>query len=327
MLRIQPVSGCALDRVADLDRHFPGVAGAFLRASAERRQVIAALLAGPNCRELGDEQIANLVMSGNHQTILRTAYGDVPPGFRGALGRAGSQPHPPSFYPMLHAMLAQPAHSGVRRAIGQSATLDLSKLRIVSMLPLAICTSDIAEAATTVGQAKEIIALISTMASCGIDQAAFFLALRQVQSDRQLTECLKRWALKAMLPPHPVAASDAYRPVTSAAGLREIARRYRNCIEQRFLTSSLDGEDAFAEFRLGEVGKGIVVHLQRRSGRWWLDGMYGPHNAQPKSELRLAATQYLETQGVRAQPKQHRARGPWAALGRLTSPFLYAEME
>ena len=43
--KIAPISGWALHYIIALDAHWPGVAGGYFRASDERRQVIAALLA------------------------------------------------------------------------------------------------------------------------------------------------------------------------------------------------------------------------------------------------------------------------------------------
>jgi hypothetical protein len=87
---IAPLTGWALDSVAELDRHAPGFAGSYLRASDERRQVIAAYLAvAPIPFDDGHRArlSADFLGGADHRAILRAGFGSVPVGLRGALAR------------------------------------------------------------------------------------------------------------------------------------------------------------------------------------------------------------------------------------------------
>lgn len=98
---IAPLTGWALDSVAELDRHAPGFAGAYLRSSDERRQVIAAYLAvAPIPFDDGHRArlSADFLGGADHRAILRAGFGSVPVGLRGALARSGPQPFDRRYY-------------------------------------------------------------------------------------------------------------------------------------------------------------------------------------------------------------------------------------
>ena len=140
---ISPISGWSLDYIVALDAHRPGTAGAFLRASAERRQVVAALISTkPVPADPSDAiELATLMIAGGHRELLSAAFGTVPTGMRGALARTGSQPQPRSFYRTLQHLLSEPSKVHVASAIQQLDTLDLMRLRIAQTLPEDICTA------------------------------------------------------------------------------------------------------------------------------------------------------------------------------------------
>jgi hypothetical protein len=139
-----------------------------------------------------------------------------------------------------------------------------------------------------------------------------------------LRKTIKRWALKTILPPHPVPASDDYQPITSSASLRETGRRFRNCMAQ-YIAGSLDGFDAFALYQPDPTKRGMIVHLEQREGQWHIEGLFGPQNMRPDRELCEAGSAYLESHGVSKRPRDKVQFGPWAALGRFTSPFMFAD--
>ena len=69
---ISPVAGWSLNVIVELDRFRPGTAGAFLRSSDERRQVVSALLSVRS--EPGDSteahDLAKFITAGSHDELL-----------------------------------------------------------------------------------------------------------------------------------------------------------------------------------------------------------------------------------------------------------------
>ncbi len=93
MQNIKPIGGWSLDYIVALDLHRPGTAGDFLRASDERRQVIAALLSTKPIPSdpLEAADLAAFTSKGGHREMLTAACETLPAGLRGALARSG--PH------------------------------------------------------------------------------------------------------------------------------------------------------------------------------------------------------------------------------------------
>jgi hypothetical protein len=147
-------------------------------------------------------------------------------------------------------------------------------------------------------------------------------AICKVRSNRQLVECVKRWALKVPVPQHPVPESFCYRPVTIAADLYRLALRYQNCLRQ-YLVHALNGDHAFAEVSLDPGKRGLMVHLQRGNSKWLVQGLFGFQNAPPRPELRRSALEHLRAHGIEERRRVRLPEGPWSALTRLTSSPFY----
>ena len=112
---IQLTAPWALKLILDLDRHHPGFCGFVLRASGERRQVIAAYLAAKPPSECEPVEVGRFLMEADHRTILAAAYGEYVSGSRGALRRVGDIIAEERLYTLLHQLLADPAQSDVRK--------------------------------------------------------------------------------------------------------------------------------------------------------------------------------------------------------------------
>jgi hypothetical protein len=325
---VAPVSGWILDYIVALDSKLPGFAGAYFRASDERRQVIATYLATRASDETEGGEFAaaaaQFLMRAQHRDILAKAFKTVPEGLRGALARSGPQPHKPRFYGLLQEMLSTPSHDRVIPTIRHISALDLTKLRVIRQLPPEVCNPSIVQALDNVGPAADLAKVITLFAEAGLDRLAMTSAFDRVTCENALRKTIKRWALKTVLPAHPVAPSDSYRPISTSAQLQETGRRFRNCMSQ-YISSALDGIDALALFKPGLSKRGMIVHLQRRDEVWIIEGLFGPQNSRPDPELHREGTAYLESHGVSKRPREQTPTGPWAALGRFTSPYLFGD--
>lgn len=314
--------GWALDTVVELDCHLAGFAGSYLRSSDERRQVVAAYMAvkliGGGAAATRD--IAGFLTRADHRTILQSAFGDVPRGLRGALRRSGSQPHEIGFYAALNELLSSPPHAGIGRSIAVLTEINPLKLSVARKLPAEVCVANVIDAVKSVKAADDTAKVIELLIANGVDRAALIGAVRSVGSSRGLSELWRRWTRRTVFDRHPVPASPDYAPVRNAGELRRLARRYRNCAEH-YIPSVLDGFDHFAQFDSG--GQACVVHVKRRGGVWYLEDLFGKHNARPHPALRAAATAYLREHGVSPWPSTKAETGEWAVLHRLSSSGRY----
>ncbi|CAM3365268.1 hypothetical protein [Sphingomonas zeae] len=325
---IAPLTGWALDSVAELDRHAPGFAGSYLRASDERRQVIAAYLAvAPIPFDDGHRArlSADFLGGADHRAILRAGFGSVPVGLRGALARSGPQPLDRRYYERLFRLLMRPPHREIVRTINQLPQLDHQRLRIAQRLPAQVCCANVVSVITSIKEAHDVAALIGLLIANGADADGLFAAIRKVETARALAGVWQRWSRQMTFGVHPVPASETYLPIVGANDLRRLGLRFNNCAE-RYIVGCLNGFDAFAEFKANN--KALVVHLRRKREHWMIEGMFGKHNACPPPALRAEAIKYLAQHGVGEKPPRESPSGEWEVLNRLAHPFRFElEME
>lgn len=329
MTKIAPLRGWALDRVVALDRHFPGVAGSFLRASPERRQIVASLLAAERngtstapVNNIPDIERARIIANADHRTILVAGYGAPPVGMRGALSRAGSQPHAPRFYTYLYQLLANPRGQTHASTIMQLPRLNLVKLRVIRLLPPDLQSPALVSTIADIETARDVATLTALMAANGIEREALSQALRGVRTRKQLAELWKRWCLKLAFPVQPVADSPEVLSVTSAAALRRMGLKYHNCAEH-YLSEVLEGRAAFCEFT--GHGRGLVVQLRKSSECWVIEDVHASHNGPVRQDSRAAAISYFAELGIFERERSRRMHGNWASMRRLTNRYGFGD--
>jgi hypothetical protein len=317
---IAPLSGWMLKTIVELDQYRPGFAGAYLRSSNERRQVIAAACAVQRDQEVLRED-ADFLLNARHH-ILAKAYRRVPTGLRGALARAGAQPHDKRFYSILARTLNSPSHARIVQAINQLPSIDLTRLCVLRMLPPEVCTPGVVEAVDDVRTTKDAVALIELLVISGVDRHALATAITAVSDKRQLGRLWDRWAARCVFPAQPVQSSAGYHSISNGVDLREMVRRYRNC-SMRYLVDVLNGFSAFGEFSGETDNGGMVVHLRFRADQWEIEDFYGKFNSRPGRAERERATQFLVSAGIVERPVVKNPSGPWDALRRINARWMY----
>lgn len=314
----------ALARITELDVIAPGLAGSFLRASDERRQVLAAFLAVEGDRRPPDQEVAQILKRSRHDALLHLAYGDIPIGFRSALGRAGRSIHPKRFYRYLFLVLSTRGEHRSHDVVQQLPTLEPSRLRVLRALPERLRAARLVALHRDVTHARETAELYRLLTDIGADGEALAKALREVDTARQLSECWRRWSWRVRFPEPPVPASPTYAPVTEAAELKRLALRFRNC-GRRYLADVLEGRHAFAIF-CSDAGE-AVIHLRRREERWWLKDAIGRRNLPISSALRREVEAHLAHHGVERLPPHKPERGPWDVLREVSNRWEYEDEE
>lgn len=198
--KVEPFTGWMLNLAVALDEHLPGFAAHYLRASNEKRQVIAAFCAKRELSRPNIADAADFLMRGRHRTILHAGFGDVPVGFRGALARAGAQPHDPRFYRTLHRLLAKPPHPRIVSTITGIQRLDFQRIRILVILPEDLCSPEIVRAIHDIETAKSAIKVTGLLVEHGVDRSELTRAVRSAKDGEHLARLWKRWAVRCRLP-------------------------------------------------------------------------------------------------------------------------------
>ncbi|WP_072896076.1 MULTISPECIES: hypothetical protein [Sphingobium] len=312
-MEIVPINGWVLNRIVQLDFARPGFAGSYLRASAERRQVIAAFLAAVRVGREKEGEAAAILATADHRSILAHAFGKVPLGLRRALAKSGPQPYDPAYYRDLHTALAcGPQH--VVTAIMQSCKLGPDSLSIITMLPPDICDHRIIHRIEGRQQAEDLALVVSMMAARGIKRSEFVGAL--LKSKRSLKKVVQHWALQIPFAPPPIPEADGYRPIRNGAELRRTALRYQNC-SRRYMTDSIGGANAFAEYTDAD-GRQALLCLEKRDGTWTVDGVYVRRNRQVPGDLNETVRQFAARYGILERRHSERKDDATAALKRFT---------
>ena len=312
-MEIAPLKGWVLDLVAHLDVACPGFAGAYLRASTERRQIIAAFMAAVRIGREGEREAAAMLVTADHRTILEHAFPTVPMGLRRALGKSGPQPHEPAYYRDLHQALLS-GQRQVTAAIMQSPKLTPDRLAIISALPADLCDARIVHRVEARADAHDLTLVTSLLAERGIDRAEFIDALRR--STAPLKKVVQRWALQIPFPPHPIPAAKGYRPIRDGRELRKVALAYQNC-SRRYTNASITGENAFGEFT-DDDSQTALICLQKHEDIWTLDGVYVRRNRQVAADLDKRAREFAARYGILERRYTTGSDDATAALKRFT---------
>lgn len=309
MKSIAPFSGWMLDRIALLDEATPGFAGHYLRASDERRQVIAAFLSATELDDGALNEAADFVMEADHRSILIRAFGSVPTGLRSALGRSGAQPHEPTYYRQIVTLLSG-GNRRVVEAIWRSTVMNPDRVATITACPTDLCDSRILNKIKDRKHAADVALSVDLLSRRGVDRANIIEALRRSDS---INDTIKRWSMRMAFPTGPIPAAEGYRPICNGIELAAIARKYRNCVRGYF-SSAMTGRHTFGEFRY--KGAEVLISFDKTDGMWIVDGVYGYRNHTVDVSLSRAAHAFVARHGV---PDRRPDRGDKAveALRRL----------
>ena len=312
------LKGWLLDATAQLDLHSPGFAGHVLRASDERRHVVAALLSvtPPDAFNL---DLGRRLQCQTHDELITMAFGSNPPGYRRALGRAGEHIQPRRYYRYLWAIFSSTERRQMARVVKGLKRVTWPRLKVVRALPADVRHPNLIDAISDVREARDLGRAVQLLASNGASRAEMAEALTAVRSSQALSNFARRWATRVEFPPHPVPESECYHPIVSGDQLSRTARRFQNCAREH-VVRVLEGRSAFAEFQ--HAGAAAVVHLVHDRAGWKLEDVYGMGNATPDAELEDSALHYLGRFGL-GRISAVRVESQWASLRRLMGHLEY----
>lgn len=312
MTKITSHSPWVINLAVEIDRHYP-FCGALFRMSEERRHVVAAYLCAKLPEDVEMKDVGQFLLSAPHHEILGVAYdADVPTGLRRALGRAGPNVHPERFYSLLKHLLS--ADDGAaRKCISHLPRLDLAKLLTVDALPHSLRSLSLVDALMSENEARDVATAFCVLLDNGVDEQWLVRSLREVKTQSALSSVFQRAARRAKAPPHPVPASEFYRPISTGEELFAVAREFKNCM-RNYTCAFLDERQgtAFGVFNRGEHR--TVVHLTQNASGWKLEGIFKHRNRRPSAATRELIESYLQRHGVIVEGRRPRQRSRWDSL-------------
>ena len=304
--RIAPAQNSVLKLIAG--EFAPRIAGVwpephtpFLAAPAVRRHLVCLAIA------LGRDlaPMAESLVDARLRAAIRLVLDNAPSGLERALSRAGETAWDADAYRALVRLLAGGPPAKVLR---HAATLDAELVRRLAGLPLpmapaaAVAAGLTPEAVLVLREAYDALSLrdgplAAEAAAAGWARAATAKAMFDRVRDDLTPE--------PMAPPHPGTAR--LRPLATKAALKEAARRYRNCLNDR----GSDAATGWAAFYEWQGSPGVVVGITRdHVFGWRMDEARTLRNAAVPTAVRDEILSDLALMGV------HVGRSGWS-LDRL----------
>lgn len=258
--------------------------------------------------------MADFLATKSHDVILRAAYREVPAGHRGALKRAGSQPHSHQFYKLLYHLLHSQRRPEVTKVIQRLEEVNLHRLIVACILPHEILHPAMVARVRDRAEARDVAVAVSLLKKRVIDPKAFADGLGRLRRRGEIREYAEKWVLRCKFASSPVPASQRYIPIGDGVTLAQKAREYRNC-SRSYALDLLEGRASMAEFVSCE-GSALVM-LVRRDGSWALDNVYARGNCEVDPVLRSRASDYLRLRGVFERRRPRGKENEYASLRRL----------
>lgn len=300
LIRAEPTSLLKLIAAEFADavaRIWPAPHAEFLTAAAARRHLLClGLVLGRDVAALGE-----LVLKGRLRLAVRAVAGDDgPAGLERALSRMGETAWAPEDYRSLLRLLGEPKPAKVLR---HAQAIDAEMVRSLSRMP------------PPMGEATGLALTLGRDGVAVLREA--FEALRFRSGEAAALAAAGRWgqarsakalfeAVRDDLYPEPAApphlGTARLKPITSKAGLREAARRFRNCLRDH-TPYAASGWSAYYEWTGSPAA---VVEISRDAiFGWRLEQARLANNAAVPEELREEITSELALMGV------HVGRSSW----------------
>lgn len=273
----------------------------FLAAPAVRRHLACLAIAlGRDLPALGERLLANRL-----RDAVRLVLDDAPSGLERALARAGETAWDADAYRALVRLLNGGPPAKVLR---HAPVIDVDLVRRLAGLPspmapaAAVAAGLAPEAVLVLREAYDALSLRDGPAAAETAAAGWARAPTAKAMFERVRDDLTP---EPMAPPHPGTAR--LKPLTTKSAMKNAARRYRNCLDDR----GSDAATGWAAFYEWAGPPGAVVSITRdHVFGWRMDEARTAHNASVPAEVREEILSDLALMGV------HVGRSGWS-LDRL----------
>ena len=287
-------------------------------------------LCGHEPRVEDDQKLAEVLRDGRARAMLAHAFGDVPYGWLGCLGKFGGTPmsniQP---YIRLRANFTDQANAQKARAITLLDSLSESTLAVIDTLDPQWVLPQVLKRLTRKAEAADFNRVMAfAMSASSRSSVGVVEAINRMQPDATLAAIVERLIHRAdVFPEHPLRETQEMHPLTSPRSFLEAGRHFHNCLKTK-IAQSLAGRAAYAVFRLGgEPGPETECVVELRpltyGFGWILREVHGHRNEFVNRRLIEASTAGCAEQGIPGLDEDAGGR-EWASYARF---MRHAEMQ
>jgi hypothetical protein len=294
-------SGWALDQILLLDEAHAGFLRFLHGASALRRQgvylaltqldyarpdilasaFLAATTGSQRDRTSALAVTATSLMTMRVSDVIHCVFGFTPNGLRGALARCGPDPLDKVTYTRLRAIHDDVKNRPRAALLRHAGQIDDDLVGVVALLPGALLHAEVLRHIRCPEHLEHYagaLKLIHRLHPTTTDQL-LNRSFCQMSGGSNLTAWIHRWieAADDLPPALPCLGDDVLRPIVSGPQMKELARRYQNCLRGRICAVAL-GRVCYYE-HLGNGSPGALAEVVALSdGQWLLQGIYAEKN-------------------------------------------------
>jgi hypothetical protein len=292
------VFGSLADRMADILRSRPSLTARIAFAPPEAMHAIAAFMYLAPEASGSDKDVGDLIEHTDPRDLLRMALPDCPATLYRALDRAGRSVRDRSYYERLDAVCRGPFGSAFLDGDLNDMRLDYYEA-LPTMDPLiANLRAALPEMRHLASAVDTLVALLrgyGVIGSCDLDLP------RNARTGAVLRRLL-RGLYTARAPRPPFTVPEPFRLVETIGELRDLGRRFKNCLANVILYGTnhwLDLANGTAVYLLTEEPHLLTELRSVGPNLWHIDQMTGPRNAAPSPALRQSLEQKLRGAGIR----------------------------
>lgn len=315
-------TGWALNVVIAFDEIAPGLAGAYLRSSPRRRQVVHAAFARmpsvfkaaqrpiPGAAvELIDPVEAWALLNGRERAIIEHYYGECPAGYLKALGKLGAGAHWPKFYLRLFDVFVTAEDKITARALAHLDRIDQDRLAVAKLLPPQWRLPGVISKLDCPENARKFLRSLNIIRQWSPDatDAAIAEGIRRIGRNSSPASFIANWVRRSRFGSGPLSDSDAIRQIRYAEDLERTGVRMRNCLKDQ-IGDVLARTSVY--YLIMSLDQPVIVHLNRNQpdAPWALEDFYIRSNRRLPEDLREQAEQVLRAHGFDPHRRHVRTR-------------------
>jgi hypothetical protein len=292
------VFGSLADRMADILRSRPSLTARIAFAPPQAVHAVAAFMYLAPEASGSDKDVGDLIEQSDPRDILRMALPDCPARLYRALDRAGNSARDRSYYARLDAVCRGPFGSAFLDG-------DLSDTRLDYYEALPTMDPLIANLRTALPEVRHLASAVDTLVALlrgyGVIDKCDLDLPRSARTGAVLRRLLRGlYAVQAPQPPFTL--PEPFRLVETIGELRDIGRKFKNCLANVVLYGPnhwLDLANGAAVYLLTEEPHLLTELRGVGPNLWHIDQMTGPRNAAPSPALRQSLEQKLRDAGIR----------------------------
>lgn len=234
----------------------------YLVAKFSERSIWHAYLSKTYCDPDHPRKITNVksirqkLLYQDSKSLLMEAFGALPNGFVGAIGRLPQQAQPYKLYTLLHSQMTQ--SKDFRTAYAHTATLNPKIIETVSSLPKVFQNFELAKQLQSPEDIKNLLFAVNTLARGDSQKYKELceMVVTAASRNHSISAVLKRYYYLTPFPDAVVPGTEFCKHISNAFELQKAAKQFQNCLKD-YCEEGIRGE--YQYYRWYEAGKVTAI--------------------------------------------------------------------